>query len=247
MKILFSPSETKSHISTHSFLNQHSFIFPSYYTRRLEVIAIYDAFIKEASISSLQKLFGLKEEFKIEELRKHSVKDLFTCKAIERYDGVAYDYLSYKTLDEKAQKWLDENVVIFSNLFGPLLAKDTIPYYKLQQGEALGSFRPELFYKEHLSHPLDTWLEGEAILDLRAGFYEKFYTLKQPYITMKFLKGNKVVSHFAKAYRGKVLRTLASIQPYTEAMFSEIAFENLHIREIKQSKYKREYVYDIID
>ena len=73
------------------------------------------------------------------------------------------------------------------------------------------------------------------------------YTLKQPFITMKFLKNGKTVSHFAKAYRGKVLQTLAITQPTSEAMFAEIAFENLHIREIKQSKYKKEYVYDIID
>lgn len=247
MKVLFSPSETKTHFTHHPKLNEKSFAFPSLYAKRLEVLTQYTTFIQKASLPMLQKLFGLKEEEKIDELRLHPITNLFTCKAIERYDGVAYNHLSYKALDAEAQTWIDTNVMIFSNLFGPLLAGDLIPYYKLQQGEHLGSFRPELFYKEHFSASIDHWLEGEFILDLRAGFYEKFYTLKQPYITMKFLKKGKTVSHFAKAYRGKVLRAIACAQPSNEEMLSKIAFDDLRICEIKQNRYKREYVYDIID
>lgn len=247
MKVLFSPSETKKRLTSHTNIDVNSFIFPTHYTKRIEVMDIFNTYIQEAPIASLQKLFGLKDELKIKELLKPSLKELLTCKAIERYDGVAYNYLSYKTLDISAQKWIDENVMIFSNLFGPLLAKDLIPYYKLQQGEALGSFKPELFYKEHFSSSIDHWLDGETILDLRAGFYEKFYTLKQPYSTIKFLKGGKTVSHFAKAYRGKLLRKIANIKPLNESMFTEIVFEDLRICEIKQNKYKREYIYEIID
>lgn len=247
MKILFSPSETKTHVTNHLELNKDSFIFPSYYDKRLEVIAIYTNYIQKASLPMLQKLFGLKEEHKINELRISPIANLLTCKAIDRYNGVAYDHLSYKTLNTVSQTWIDKNVMIFSNLFGPLLAEDLIPYYKLQQGEHLDTFRPELFYKKHFSAFIDNWLEGEVVLDLRAGFYEKFYTLKQPYITMKFLKKGKVVSHFAKAYRGKVLRAIAHEQPSNEEMLSKMPFEDLRICEIKQSTYKREYVYEIID
>ncbi len=247
MKVLFSPSETKTRFTCHPKLNEKSFVFPLLYAKRMEVLAHYNTFIQKASLPMLQKLFGLKEEDKINELCLHPITSLLTCKAIERYDGVAYDYLSYQTLDAVSQAWIDKNVMIFSNLFGPLLAEDLIPYYKLQQGEHLAAFRPELFYKEHFSASIDHWAEGELILDLRAGFYEKFYTLKQPYITMKFLKKGKAMSHFAKAYRGKVLRAIAREQPSNEEMLSKIAFDDLRICEIKQSTYKREYVYDIID
>ena len=40
-------------------------------------------------------------------------------------------------------------------------------------------------------------------------FYEKFYKISKPYLTFKFIKNGKVVSHFAKAYRGILLKTMA--------------------------------------
>lgn len=247
MKILFSPSETKTHLCSQPRMNDQSFIFPSLHPKRLEVLGVYEAYCQKASLPVLEKLFGIKDARKIEELHALSLEQAFTCKAIERYSGVAYEHLAYNTLDKSSQQWIDENVMIFSNLLGPLLAKDLIPHYKLHQGEALGTLKPEVFYKTHWSASIDTWLEHETILDLRAGFYEKFYTLKQPYSTMKFLKNGKVVSHFAKAYRGKVLRQLAFIKPKNEEAFTQIAFENLRIVEIKQSALKREYVCEIID
>ena len=247
MKVLFSPSETKTHFAHHPSIDEKSFVFPALYSKRLEVLNAYETYINLASMENLQKLFGIKDIKKAEDLRLESLHHHFTCKAIERYDGVAYDYLAYNTLKADSQAWIDENVMIFSNLFGPILAKDLIPYYKLQQGESLDTFKPELFYKDHFSASIDQWIKDETILDLRAGFYEKFYTLKQPYITMKFLKTGKVVSHFAKAYRGKVLREIAHLKPIDEEAFLKIAFENLRIVEIKQNNLKREYICEIID
>lgn len=247
MKILFSPSEAKTQLLSEPCIGKQSFIFPSLYPKRLEVLRIYDAYCQKASLPELEKLFGIKDARKIEELLMLPLEKAFTCKAIERYSGVAYEHLSYSTLEKNSQHWIDENVMIFSNLFGPLLAKDLIPHYKLQQGEALGPFKPEVFYKAQGSASIDAWLKDDAVLDLRAGFYEKFYTLRQPYNTMKFLKKGKVVSHFAKAYRGNVLRQLALFKPKSEEAFTQIAFENLRIVEIKQSALKREYVYEIID
>ena len=85
------------------------------------------------------------------------------------------------------------------------------------------------------------------MIDLRAGFYEKFYTLTKPYITMKFLKNGKILSHFAKAYRGRVLRQIAQESPNTEHDFARIAFDGLDIMEIKISGLKYEYIYKILD
>ncbi len=247
MKVLFSPSETKTHFAHHPQIDEKGFIFPMLYAKRLEVLHTYETYVRQASLENLQKLFGVKDVTKIHQLSQKSPCHDFTCKAIERYDGIAYDHLSYHALQNDEQQWIDEHVMIFSNLFGPLLAKDLIPHYKLHQGEALGAFKLEHFYKHHFTQAIDEWINGEAILDLRAGFYEKFYTLKSPHITMKFLKKGKVVSHFAKAYRGKVLRQMAMFKPVDENAFLNIAFENLQIVEIKQSTLKREYVCEIID
>lgn len=247
MKILFSPSETKRTFGTHQSINKNSFSFPYLYEKRLYVLNQYQTLLDKRDIIQLQQLFGLKDEHKVTVQANKNIFTSFTCKTIERYSGIAYDHLCFETLDERAQTFLENNVMIFSNLFGPLLAKDLIPDYKLQQGENLDGFKTELFYKEHFSDAIDALLENETILDLRAGFYEKFYTLKRPYLSMKFLKKGKVVSHFAKAYRGEVLRQIAMHQPKDEKELGEISFDGLRISEILEQKLKREYVFDIID
>ena len=70
---------------------------------------------------------------------------------------------------------IDKDAFCFSNLFGPICAKDRVPEYKLKQAEKIGKFAPEKFYKKHFSKGLDLYLEKNApIIDLRAGFMKNF-------------------------------------------------------------------------
>lgn len=244
MKILFSPSETKNSGGLNKSFDNSSFIFSELYSFREEILNKYNNFIKTASKTQLEKLFGTKKD----EIINSYKKDIFQSpimKAILRYEGVAYDYLEYKVLDRNEQKYIDENVLIFSNLFGVLKASDEIPDYKLKQGETFENLKIEKFYFDSFSSKLDELLKDEDIIDLRAGFYEKFYQIKKPYITMKFIKDGKVVSHWAKAYRGIILRLLAqnNIQNIDQLMSMEI--ENLSIEEIKKQKLKTEIIYSI--
>ncbi len=247
MKILFSPSETKTDITNFGAIQRKSFIFPSLYEKRLTILEHYQTFLHEANTLSLQKLFGYKDMEKVIYYSNINPLTAFTCKAIERYSGVAYDYLDFKTLDSISQSFVEDHVMIFSNLFGPLLAKDLIPDYKVHQGESLNGLNLASFYKESFSTSIDEWIGDECVLDLRAGFYEKFYTLKRPFISMKFLKNGKNVSHFAKAYRGSVLRTMAQYRPKDEKELQQIPFLGLKIKEITLSKFKREYIFESID
>ncbi len=245
MKILFSPSEAKIEGGVYPPLNPHSFTIREHYQTVLPVLERYRSFVREADTSKLERLFGIKKKSEIE---RFATLDPFlerTLPAIERYSGVAYEYLDYKTLESEAKAFLGRSVIIFSNLFGPLFAKDTIPWYKLKQGEAIGDFKTETYYNEKESALLDALLERSFVVDLRAEYYRKFYTLKTPYVTMKFVKNGKVVSHWAKAYRGKVLRELARYRPKNETMLQEICFEGLSIEEIRKTKLKTEYIYSI--
>lgn len=247
MKILFSPSELKSDFSPYKPLESTSFLFPNLYEKRLFVIEQYLHYMQESSLEELQKLFGVKEEQECQKLQTIDTLHVNTQKAILRYTGVAYEYLDYSSLHVKEQTFIDENVIIFSNLFGPILAQDTVPYYKLKQGSSLGKFKIEKYYKEHFLQALDEYLKDEFVLDLRAGFYEKFYSLKQPFITVKFIKNGKVVSHWAKAYRGLMLKELAKYQPKSLEEFEKINFSNLQINAIKETKLKKEYIFDICE
>ena len=191
------------------------------------------------------RVFGVKKDEVINQYKK----DIFTMptmKAMQRYEGVAFDYLEYEKLNVIEQNYIDENVLIFSNIFGPISASDLIPDYKLKQGETFDDLKIEKFYHDNFSQKVDEYLQNDDIIELRAGFYEKFYQIKTPYTTMKFIKDGKVVSHWAKAYRGTILKLLAknSIKTIEELMNMQI--ENLKIEEIKKQKNKTEIVYSIL-
>lgn len=235
MYILFSPSEGKKTDGSHPALSQTKLLFPQLYEKRLSLLETYNKLINQGSLEQLHKLTGIKKE---DEIKKYQT-DLFTSAtmpALERYDGVAYDYLDIGTLSKEQKTYLYKHTIVFSNLFGPLLGGDLIPAYKFKQGSTLGDILTEKIYKKEFSSALDTLLHNELVVDLRAGFYEKFYALQQPFITMKFLKGGKSVSHWAKAYRGKVLRTLSQVQPKNEKELCDIEYEGL--RFIESIPYK---------
>ena len=245
MKILFSPSETKFKGGETKKINKNSFLFPELFEERIKVVNLYQTYIDTASNKELEKLFGTKKE-DIINYYKGNLLEKEIMKVIERYDGVAFDYLKYSTLSDIEKAYIDKNVVIFSNLMGPILAGDMgLPDYKLKQNEKIGNFELEKFYNEKFSKALDDYLKDDDVIDLRAGFYEKFYKINKPYTTMKFIKDGKVVSHWAKAYRGIILRLLAqnNIQNIDQLMSMEI--DNLSIEEIKKQKLKTEIIYSI--
>lgn len=244
MKILFSPSEAKSALSNGLAINKKSFVFENLYDKRAEILKRYDDFLKIADVNQISKLFGIKNLKDGDELRQ-SVFYKGVVKAVLRYDGVAYRHLAYKTLPEEAKKFIDENTMIFSNLFGPILAKNPLPEYKLKQGEKISGLNIENFYKKEFSDAIDKWLGDDDIIDLRAEFYEKFYNIKRPYTTFKFVKKGKAISHYAKAYRGAVLRLIALKTPKTADEIGKIKIENLRLIDVKKIGPKSEILLEI--
>lgn len=242
MTILLAPSETKTKGGTANF-NLENLLFNELTPIRKNLIFQYINLLQQKDISKLSKMFGLKKESDILYHTKDIVHEL-TMKAIERYKGVAFDYLDYPSLTQTSQNYIDKHVILCSNLFGFLRANDMIPEYRLKQGEAIGALKPEKLYKKQ-SHLMEEYLENEDILDLRAGFYDKFYKPTKAYTTLKFIKGGKVVSHWAKAYRGIVLREVAKAQIDNLEEFMNLPIENLSIEEIQTKKNKTEIIYRI--
>ena len=243
MKILLAPSETKKSGGALSF-NPNTLLFEALLPHRTKLLHAYINVLQKGDIPTLSKMFGLKKEADILAHKKDIIHEL-TMKAIERYTGVAFDYLGYEGLDEKTQHYIDNHVILFSNLFGPIRASDLIPEYKLKQGEAVGEIKTEKFYHEHSAQLMESYLVEDEILDLRAGFYDKFYKPTKPYTTLKFIKEGKVVSHWAKAYRGIVLREIAKAGVETLEEFMKLPIEGLSIKEIQTKKNKTEIIYEI--
>jgi hypothetical protein len=237
--ILFSPSEGKNQggneIKKELFGSDKA---------RVDISKSYNDIVSKQDTKELEKLFGIKNS-KDYEPYLGGLNNSKLMHAIERYSGVAYEYLSYNTLDTDVQEYLKNNVLIFSNLYGAILGGDTIANYKVHQGVAIGDIAPEKYYKDRFSYQLDLYLGEKEILDLRAGYYEKFYKTDKPYTTLKFLKDGKVVSHWAKAYRGIVLREIAKHNIGSLEEFHKLNIEGLHIRDIKTMKNKTEITYDI--
>ena len=244
MKILFSSSEGKITNGDQKVLDFESFKYKDEY--RKNVIEQYNQYVNNADDDSLIGFFATKNKKTIDQ---HKI-DIFkypTLPAIERYCGVGYKYLDYLTLNKKAKDYIDSNLIIFPNLFGPLCSRDLIPNYKFKQGQKLNGVALEKEYKKHFSKLLDNSIKDNIILDLRASFYEKFYTVNQTFYTMKFIKNNKVVSHWAKAYRGLVLRDFALRDIKTMEDFIENPTKGLVYKEQKTTKLKTEFIFNLVD
>ncbi|WP_428025347.1 YaaA family protein [Arcobacter sp.] len=245
MKILLAPAETKNEGGVEKPFSKENFFLQKNFPYREEVFSNYETYVQSLSLEELSTWFGIK---RLDDVKKYqeSLKDKPTMKAIQRYNGVAFDALEYNKLGEKEQAYIDDNVILFSNLFGPIKASDLIPDYKYKQGAKLPKINVEKFYKDSFTSDLDEYI-GDEIVDLRAGFYEKFYTPKNAtVITLKFLKDGKVVSHWAKHYRGMVLNTLAkkNVQSLSEFMNTEIP--GLKLVEMQEKKGIKLLIMDIV-
>ena len=220
MKILFSPSESKSDISTYppissfyldeNFKNKIFQLKKEKYTlenKRFELINNISNKIQTTNNEILKEIFGTSDVIKY----KINLLTSPTQKAILRYTGVAYQALNYNNMNKKAQDFIDKNVIIFSNIFGAIFASDKIPLYKLKQGKTIDNINIPKYYKTYFSQALDELFENEEIIDLRADFYTKFYNIKKDYYTFKFTKNKKTINHYSKYYRGVFLNILANI------------------------------------
>jgi len=239
LKILFSPSEAKNfggNETKKELLGSNE--------AREDILKKYNDIVNSQNEEAITKLFGFK---KFKECKPY-ICDIFNSPlmyALQRYKGVAYDYLDFNSLDSEQQNHLKENTIIFSNLFGAIRGGDVLPVYKVKQGNAVADIEPDKFYKKRFSYQLDLYLGDSEILDLRAGYYDKFYKISKPYTTLKFLKDGKVVSHWAKAYRGIVLREIAKHQVSSLEELNKLNIDGLHVEDIQIIKNKTQITYNI--
>ncbi|STQ84615.1 peroxide stress protein YaaA [Helicobacter fennelliae] len=228
MKILLSPSESKIlpsvNCATNPSTTPTSLKNPANIVKnnlstdkmwggfdsRINHICAYLKELESADDENLKKIFGSKH-IPIDSL-SHSLKILesSTTKAITLYNGVAFKALDFMSLDSGAQDFVLENVLIFSNLFGMVRAKDNLPFYHLNQNYKSPTLNLKNLYHAQ-SQEIDAFLANEdIIIDLRAEIYIKAYPLKQSHFVLKM--PDKKISHQAKLYRGSALRELALFQ-----------------------------------
>jgi len=123
LKILLAPAETKNEGGSKQAFCKENFFLEKKFSYREEIFNLYENYVQSLKLEELSKWFGIK---KLDDVKKYSesLKNKATMKAIQRYNGVAFDALEYNNLSSKEQSYIDENVIIFSNLFGPIKASD---------------------------------------------------------------------------------------------------------------------------
>jgi len=243
LKILLAPSETKKQGGLEPFFSENLLFAQALSSVRESLMSEYNKIVTTQNQKDLSEFFGLKKEQDIYAYA-HQLSQECGLKAIERYSGVAFDYLDYSSLDMSAKSYLHEHLILFSNLFGFLKSDDIIPDYRVKQGSNIGSLSPQKIYA-NWANLLDEYMRDDDILDLRAGYYDKFYKPNKPYTTLKFLKEGKVVSHWAKAYRGIISREIALNQINSMDKFIALSIKGLSLVEIQEKKNIRQIIYEV--
>lgn len=160
-----------------------------------------------------------------------SLQEAPTARADRVYTGVLYEALDVATLCEDARRRADETLAVASALFGLVRPDDEIPAYRLSGGVSLPRLGPvAAVWRAHIPAALDELADGGLLIDLRSGAYTSLgkpsRELSARTAAVRVLHEHrgerKVVSHFNKATKGRIVRALL------EADLSPSGVDGLH-------------------
>ena len=143
--------------------------------------------------------------------RNAALLDAPTAPAAEVYTGVLYQHLALASLGKRARSRAADSVLVASALFGVVGLEDPIPAYRLSMGARIPALRKGLpaLWRPALAKALPDEA-GELVLDLRSGSYAAAWTPKHATVVSirAVTPQGKVISHMAKATRGRVARAV---------------------------------------
>jgi cytoplasmic iron level regulating protein YaaA (DUF328/UPF0246 family) len=139
-----------------------------------------------------------------------------TARADRIYTGVLYDALSPATLSPGAKRRATSRVMVTSSVFGLVGLADRIPAYRLSGDTTLpGLGGVQSHWRAHLGPGITEALGDGLLVDLRSGTYAAFWRPEEVAArtaTVRVLHEHngqrKVVSHFNKATKGRLVRAL---------------------------------------
>lgn len=166
-----------------------------------------------------QKLLGVKGPALAKAMADNTgLESAPTLPAIQRYNGVMYDAIDYRSLGADAGDAFGRTVIIMSGLFGIVRPLDMIPAYKLKMGGKLLRGRTcASVWKRLVTKSLAAAAENRVIWDLlpieHSAAWDHFVVPYKTRFTVKFLQRNadgqlKTVSHWSKALKGALVRHL---------------------------------------
>jgi cytoplasmic iron level regulating protein YaaA (DUF328/UPF0246 family) len=157
-----------------------------------------------------------------------AVNEAPTFPAIERYTGVMFDAIDYKSMDESSKNCFGQNTLIMSGLFGLIRPFDLIPTYKLKMGAKIRQKKAcSVIWKPLITNVLASRTDRAVVWDLlpneHSAAWDPSETPYEARFTIKFLEAGKdgqlkTVNHWSKALKGALIRLLvANPEAATEA------------------------------
>ncbi|WP_332642349.1 YaaA family protein [Aeromicrobium sp.] len=216
MLILLPPSEGKTRPAAGTPLELESLSFPTLTPVRAQLLRTLIKMCSGNPKRAMQALGLGPTQAEAIEINAGLDKEP-TARADEIYTGVLYSMLDLPTLDPASRARADESLAIASALFGLVRPSDHIPAYRLSGDGSLprlGTVASR--WRTPLPRVLNEAAGDGLMIDLRSGMYAALgkptADLADRTVTMRVLHEHqgvrKVVSHFNKATKGRIVRAL---------------------------------------
>jgi len=214
--VLLPPSEGKASSGRGAPLKLESLSLPGLHESRA---AVLDALVElcAGDEEKAREVLGLSEGLRGEVAKNVELRTAGARPAGEIYTGVLYDALDLASLDAAAKRRAGRSLLVFSGLWGAVRVTDRIPSYRCSMGVKLpGLGALGTHWRTPMAAVLTEAAGNGLVLDLRSSAYAAAWKPKgevaERTATVRVLHAptRKVVSHFNKATKGRMVRSLLS-------------------------------------
>ncbi len=216
MLILLPPSEGKAAPRRGRPLRLDDLSFPELHDARAKILdALVD--LCRQDVSAAASRLGLGTTQLDEVARNAALREAPTARVDQVYTGVLYEALDLVSLDPAARRRATSWLAVTSSLFGLVRLGDRVPAYRLSGGVSLPGTGPvATMWSRHLDPSVRAAAGRGLVVDLRSSTYVPFWRpepdLAGKVVTVRVLHEvggvRKVVSHFNKATKGRLVRAL---------------------------------------
>ncbi len=216
MLILLPPSEGKAAPRRGRPLRPDDLSFPELYGAREAVLdALVDLCSQDAPAAAAR--LGLGATQLDEVARNAALRQAPTARVDQVYSGVLYEALDVAGLDAVSRRRATTWLAVTSSLFGLVRPGDRVPSYRLSGGVSLPGTGPvATYWSRHLDDSVRAAAGRGLVVDLRSSTYVPFWRpdpdVARKVVTVRVLQEvggvRKVVSHFNKATKGRLVRSL---------------------------------------
>ncbi|MFI9562446.1 peroxide stress protein YaaA [Streptomyces rishiriensis] len=229
MLVLLPPSEGKASSGRGAPLKPEALSLPGLGAAR-EAVLEELVELCAADEDKAREVLGLSEGLRGEVAKNTQLRTAGARPAGEIYTGVLYDALGLASLEPAAKRRAARSLLVFSGLWGAVRVTDRIPSYRCSMGVKLPGLGA---LGAHWRAPMASVLPEAAgdglVLDLRSAAYAAAWKPKGEVaartagVRVLHAPTRKVVSHFNKATKGRIVRSLltAGIAPRSPAELVE--------------------------